>query len=133
MTNIDKIFLLFNTNLKSVFERESREDQTIIDGSLFDVFLRQCTLTFAWMMFGDVCKLYENFQLFKENKAYDFEDSNLDVSHKFNSMQNMESIVTQKSYKEISAEIESIKNPATSLKTLLHSMNDTFSNYSIPA
>ena len=64
--SIDKLFLLFKSNLKEIFERETGEDSVIIDGSVFDIFLRQCILCFNQMMFEDVSKLYTNFLMWKE-------------------------------------------------------------------
>ena len=133
VNSVDRLFLLFKSNLKEIFERETGEDSVIIDGSVFDIFLRQCILCFNQMMFEDVSKLYSNFLLWKESEPYDYEHSMLDVSSYFSKMQDIESEVTQKSHSQINAEINSINCPADRKNVLLHSLNDSFAGHSIPA
>lgn len=84
-------------------------------------------------MFEGIVKLFTNFKLFIKGQPYDYEHSTLDVSQYFKKHQDMESIVTQKSYKTIKSELERIQHPADYKKVLLHSMNDTLAKYSIPA
>ena len=103
-----------------------------VSGGIFDIFLRKCVLAFEKMMFEDLVKLQENYELYVQDQDYKLEHSGSMLHQFFDfKLKNFEFDVTQKSHRQIKEQFDMM--PPDDTKFLLSSMNDCFSRFSIPA
>ena len=144
--DIDVIFVTLTHHLKdndaffdedkmtARIERTNKFEGEYLAGGIFDIFIRKCCLSFSKMMFENVAELHDNYQAYINGEDFKFQHAKTSLlTFVDEKLRKFESEVTIKSHEELKDEFNRINVPLDYKKHLLHSMNDSYSGYSIPA
>ena len=95
------------------------------EGSSLDMFIKRCAFSFSTLMFEDLQKLFDCFQLYKEGKEYHFNVSTMVMDYwAEEKASNMENESISKDYESTKKELSQIDGPKFNKKHLLRSIND---------